>query len=82
MKTFKRHRTVDDLRTLASEQGAGLRDENYQKGSDLACLAGMHPMERQLVVDAIIEFNSDQERNEPWFVDLLNFFYTDEDYPT
>ncbi len=88
MKTFRRHRTVEELRTLCQQQGLGFDDDYYRAGGDRVLVRGggaavsFNTVNGRFVgstPDGTV-FNSahTEHEEETWFQAFLNFFYTDE----
>lgn len=86
MKTYKRHRTLDEVQKLCDEQGVELRRQLYDDGGDFVSLHGPDTMVlyspnfgRFLGEHQGMYFTSNRDHPEAWYQALLNFFYTDED---
>jgi len=87
MKTFKRHRTLDEIQEMCDLQGVELRRRLYDyEGNDFVSL---HSPGIVVLYDPQLgrfqgqcdelHFDHRQDRTEDWYAALLNFFYTDED---
>ncbi len=89
MKTYLRHRTVDELQALCERDGVQLlRDRYDDEGSDYVSL---HWQGGNCMFNAVngrfwgahvgFIFDSNADQPQPWYPKLLDFFYTNEDAP-
>ena len=96
MRTFKGHRTLDEVMAQCVTEGIDLDVSRYiNDGSDYVVLRAPAITVLYSVfngrffgtVPAIpgkqeqIEFNSDEDRSDDWYQRVVEFFYTDEELP-
>lgn len=88
MRTFARHRTFNEIKALCKAQKLKFHDHVFKAGGDTVFVSGGGCTVAFNVASGwfcgrtpdYIEFDSgnDKHENEPWFQQLLAFFYTNE----
>lgn len=84
MKTFKRHKSYDEIKAQCKALGLTLNDRNFKRGWDNIVVTGEGAAVLYNTFNGRFSgstnhqevFNSNQDRKEPWFLTLLDFFYT------
>lgn len=95
MRTFKRHKTFEEVKALCKEQGLFINDALYlHRGYDTVVIKRFVASRDQVIYNTTngrfygtasvdgqtVQFHSDDKRDgAPWFDALLDFFYVEKD---